>query len=230
LANEDNIATNADNNNSRTADDEYSEGDEILSNVSENAENVVEQASDPVEDAQEDDGHSDSDHSNQNDANPVNLPNVGARITFRNPDSNLLVNATVTRMHRTMQFQWPGWRNIKIDGAQCESSVNLDEISHGCIAWRYLDDGPRVPRAPGDGYIPQIDGNYTLPTGPSYKDYAEPFTDSDLGDFNGQNYNQVFFVPPFQPRVQAPPPTGMSRLRHFLSRITRQAWSPFRRR
>jgi hypothetical protein len=155
---------------------------------------------------------------------------VSARITFRHPQSNVRMNATITKMHRTMQYQWPGWRNIKIDGEQQESSVNLDEISEGCVAWRYLGDAPRIPRAPGEGYIPQYDGNYTLPAGPLYRDYGELFTDSELAG------GVVLFVPPSQPRAQSPPlptqPRARSlpgRVRQFLSRITRHAWPPFRR-
>ena len=133
-------------------------------------------------------------------------------------------------MHRTMQYQWPGWRNIRVDGETFDSSVNLDEISEGCCSWRYLDDAPRVPRAPGEGYIPQIDGNYTLPSGPAYRDYGDIFTDSELnGDAShGQVSNRVFFVPP-RPRGRSPPPSPpppprreQGRARQFLSRIFRR--------
>ena len=51
-------------------------------------------------------------------SNPESIPNVGARIVFRSPESNIIRRATVTRMHRTMQYQWPGWRNILVDGQQ----------------------------------------------------------------------------------------------------------------
>ena len=135
-------------------------------------------------------------------------------------------------MHRTMQYQWPGWRNIRIDGETFDSSVNLDVISEGCCSWRFLNDVPRVPRAPGEGYIPQIDGNYTLPSGPAYRDYGELFTDSELtGDASRrQDYNRVFFVPPSRPRDRStpssppppPPPPIQGRARQFLSRIFRR--------
>ena len=106
------------------------------------------------------------------------------------------------KMHRTMQYQWPGWRNVQVDRARKQSSVNLDIVSHLCVMWEYLDDIPPVPRAPGDGYIPQIDGNYTLPSGPSYKDYSEAFTaneiEGDTFEFRDDHVHQawVYFVAP----------------------------------
>ena len=96
-------------------------------------------------------------------------------------------------MHRTMQYQWPGWRNIIIDTNQKQSSVNLDVASQGCVSWRYLDDGaPPVPRKPGDGYIPQIDGNYTLPAGPSYKDYEYDSEEIDAPEVLSDNSHRAF--------------------------------------
>ena len=228
--------------NSGAADNEYSEGDEIQSDDPEHDANEEQLNSDVEEEAEESDNESeeetDSDQSLVRTSNPANLPNVGARITFRNPGSNVKTNATITKMHRTMQYQWPGWRNIKIDGDQFQSSVNMDVIGNGCVAWRYLGDAPPMPRAPGDGYIPQYDGNYTLPAGPSYRDYGEAFTDSELagGVTHEQGFDRAIFVPPSRPRALSPPPplqprvrSPPGRVRQLLSRITRHAWPPFRR-
>ena len=71
--------------------------------------------------------------------NPGSLPNVGARIAFKNPDSDEIIRATVVPMHRTMQYQWPGWRNIRIDGERRLSSVNMDIVSHGCVETQVKD-------------------------------------------------------------------------------------------
>jgi hypothetical protein len=186
---------NSQDDDSGAADNEYSEGDEMQIGNQEHDENEEQPISDVEEEVEENDGGSeeetDSDQSLVRDSNPANLPNVGARITFRHPQSNVRMNATITKMHRTMQYQWPGWRNIKIDGEQQESSVNLDEISEGCVAWRYLGDAPRIPRTPGEGYIPQYDGNYTLPAGPSYRDYGELFTDSELAGWWCRSWSRL---------------------------------------
>ena len=130
----------------------------------------------PEDSGDDSDVGTDDEEVTNKDDNPKVLPNVGARIQFRYPETNIIQKATVMKMHRTMQYQWPGWRNVQVDRARKQSSVNLDIVSHLCVMWEYLDDIPPVPRAPGDGYIPQIDGNYTLPSGPSYKDYSEAFT------------------------------------------------------
>ena len=160
------------------------------------------------EDVAADDEENNSDESNDNedllnkDDNPVGLPNIGARIRFRDPETNIIQKATITKMHRTMQYQWPGWRNVLVDGDRKQSSINLDIVSHLCVMWEHLDDIPPVPRAPGDGYIPQIDGNYTLPSGPSYKDYGEAFTDNEIeGDIFHihDDRTRVYFVPPSLP-------------------------------
>ena len=165
-----------------------------------------------------DDEENSSDESDDNedllnkDDNPLVLPNIGARIRFRDPETNIIQKATITKMHRTKQYQWPGWRNVFIDGDRRQSSVNLDIVSHLCVMWEYLDDIPPVPRAPGDGYIPQIDGNYTLPSGPAYKDYGEAFTDNEIdGDIvhsrdDHDDWTRVYFVPPSLP----PQPTQAS--------------------
>ena len=100
-------------------------------------------------DREDRDGTEDSDPDDDDLINPNNLPVTGDRIIFWDPDLNCRVKATVTSMHRTAQAQWPGWRNIIADNAQGESSVNLDNASHGCVKWRYLN------------MVPQIDGNYT---------------------------------------------------------------------
>ena len=144
-----------------------------------------------------------------------------------------------------MQYQWPGWRNVHIDGEHRQSSVNMDRISQGCVAWRYPLGIPRVPRAPGDGYIPQIDGNYTLPAGQSHMSYTDFLTDSEAGgdacdDAIGQTLfsanrtgrDWAIFVPVVLPQIPqlSPAARGPNRLQQFLARVTRQVWLPFRRR
>jgi hypothetical protein len=87
------------------------------------------------EDITADDEENNSDLSNDNedllnkDDNPVVLPNIGARIRFRDPETNIIQKATITKMHRTKQYQWPGWRNVFIDGDKRQSSVNLDIVN-----------------------------------------------------------------------------------------------------
>ena len=93
-----------------------------------------------------------------------------------------------------------------MDGERKQSSVNLDIVSQLCCVWEYLADIPPVPRAPGDAYMPQIDGNYTLPAGPPHKDYGDDFTDGELDGIvlhphadHEDTRHRVFFVPPTPP-------------------------------
>jgi hypothetical protein len=39
--------------------------------------------------------------------------------------TNIIQKDTITKMHRTMQHQWPGWRNVFVDGDRKQSSVNF---------------------------------------------------------------------------------------------------------
>ena len=177
------------------------------------------------------DGHNaeadSSDLTDDLNSNPVVLPNVGSRIKFRDPASNNIVKATVTRMHRTMQYQWPGWRNIRVDGEPRQSSVNLDHGSHGCVVWKYLHGAPRVPRVPVEAYvIPQTDGNYTLPAGPAYRDYDESFASSELGSGSDAEVladrPRVYFVAP-----TAPYQDYLNQQVHFRQVPRRSRWQRF---
>ena len=203
----DSSAEDIDHDNPSTDSESSADNNEEAGSVTEQESAADEQDSDDENAAVEADSDSSQDTSALSDdleSNPVVLPNVGARIQFKDPTTNIAVKATVTRMHRTMQYQWPGWRNIQVDGDPRQSSVNLDLVSHGCVVWKYLGDTPRVPRAPGDGYVvPQIDGNYTLPSGPSVKDYDDSFSDSELGtERDGFTLHvriaqpAVYFIPP----------------------------------
>ena len=120
----------------------------------------------------EDDGEDDDQFAIPNrDQNPEQLPDTGDRIMFWNPTSAIAVKATVIPMHRSVQAQWPGWRNIKEDGSGEESSVNMDIVAHNCVSWRYLAD------------VPQVDGNYTEENAttatPSTQDMSNHLRDID---------------------------------------------------
>lgn len=175
--------------------------------------------------------------------NPGSLPNVGARIAFKNPDSDEIIRATVVPMHRTMQYQWPGWRNIRIDGERRLSSVNMDIVSHGCVAWKYLHSTP-IPRNPGQGYIPQMDGNYTLPSGSSHQSSYQYYSDIDAftsDEISAESVHQAlfgltrtFFNPPVRQedpqQVHTQQQQGrFSRVLSIVSRVCRQVSQPFKR-
>ena len=85
------------------------------------------------------------------DLNPLNLPNPGDRIIYWDPNLECGIKASIIPMHRTMQVEWPGWRNVRIENTGQSYSVNMDQISFNCVSWRYLDGG-----------VPQVDGNYTV--------------------------------------------------------------------
>ena len=112
--------------------------------------------------------------------------------------------------------------------------MNLDRVSHGCGAWRFIDDAPRAPRAPRDSYIiPQTDGNYTLPSRSSYKDYDEPFTDSEegpdiLGSVHSTGLDLIFNAPTVQQAATDPSQGGP--LQQLFSRIVARLQRPFRRK
>ena len=185
------------------------------------------------------DDEAENDDLQDKNSNPANLPNVGARIAFKNPDSNEIIRATVVPMHRTMQYQWPGWRNIKIDGERQLSSVNMDVVSHGCVVWRYLQSTP-IPRHPGQGYIPQTDGNYTLPSGSSHHSSYQYYSDIESvisDDISVEAVHQAlfgltrtFFNPPVQARPQPQESGRLNRVLNIFSRVCRQVSQPFRRR
>ena len=168
------------------------------------------------------------------------MPNVGARIIFKNPSSNEIIRATVVPMHRTMQYQWPGWRNIRVDGERRLSSVNMDVVSHGCVTWKYLHSTP-IPRHPGQGYIPQVDGNCTLPSGSSHHSSYQQYY-SDLENITSDEISEeavhqalfgltrTFFQPPVQQARQQSEESGrFTRLRHMFQRVCRQVSQPFRK-
>ena len=111
--------------------------------------------------------------------NPVTLPDVGERIIFFDQDIQCTVEATVIPMHRTMQYQWPGWRNIKRDDTGGPASVNLDMVCHNCTVWRYLINDQDMESV----RIPQTDGNYTLPSGTNDIIDGEVFTEYDIDYF-----------------------------------------------
>ena len=79
------------------------------------------------------------------------MPNPGDRIIYWDPNLECGIKASIIPMHRTMQVEWPGWRNVRIENTGQSYSVNMDQISFNCVSWRYLDGG-----------VPQVDGNYTV--------------------------------------------------------------------
>ena len=105
--------------------------------------------------------------------NPTNLPNVGDRIVFWDPDSQARIKALIIPMHGNIQHQWPGWRNIINEDTDHELSVNLDPISTGCVTWKYITQ------------IPQVDGNYTEENLSSRNTLYEQLTVTVPNDYRG---------------------------------------------
>ena len=77
-------------------------------------------------------------------------------------------------MHRNIQHQWPGWRNIINEDTDHELSVNLDPISTGCVTWKYITQ------------IPQVDGNYTEENLSSRNTLYEQLTVTVPNDYRGE--------------------------------------------
>ena len=67
--------------------------------------------------------------------NPPLFPKLGDRITFVDKDAShpKLVNATVTKIYKTVQKKWPGWFNVRREDFMLESSVDLL-----ATRWRYV--------------------------------------------------------------------------------------------
>ena len=121
--------------------------------------------------------------------NPVTLPDVGERIIFFDQDIQSTAEATVIPMHRTMQYQWPGWRNIKRDDTGGASSVNLDMVCHNCTVWRYLINNQDMQSV----RIPQTDGNYTLTSGTNDIINGDVFTGYDIDYFGNPEIEREGF-------------------------------------
>ena len=66
--------------------------------------------------------------------NPRHLPEVNDRISYWDPDMARIISGTVTPMTTALQRRYPGWRNLKKDGENEESSVNLDIVGNNCVA------------------------------------------------------------------------------------------------
>ena len=79
------------------ADDEHSENDDQFE--------TGEKESEESDDENSDEGEVQEVDQDLIRSNPENLSNVGARVVFKRPVSNIIRRATVTRMHRTMQYQ-----------------------------------------------------------------------------------------------------------------------------
>ena len=98
--------------------------------------------------------------------NPDILPIPGQRIVFYDKVTRLKLEARVTLMFKSVQKKHPGWRNILVDDAPHQSSINLDINDLGCVRWMY--------RAEQHPAIPQLEGNYTLSSGATLDDRNNP--------------------------------------------------------
>ena len=97
---------------------------------------------------------------NNKQQNPATLPEAGQIIIYWSRKKQGIVEATVIRMHRTMRYRWPHWRNIECNNTGRQYSINLDIVCEDCIVWRYLvEDQPWIPT---ENNLPQVDGNYTI--------------------------------------------------------------------
>ena len=110
---------------------------------------------------------------NDKQLNPAILPDLREQILYWDRQLNRTVQATVTRMHRTMQYRWPGWRNIKCDNTGKQSSINMDLLCEQCVVWRYLEHDHDVTQGPDR--IPQGDANLTMPSS-----YVSEHEDGDV--------------------------------------------------
>ena len=63
-----------------------------------------------------------------NIANPPSLPNVGDRVAFIDSDvePSVLVEATVTKMAKTVKHKWPEWINVQRDDRTFQTSFNIN--------------------------------------------------------------------------------------------------------
>ena len=133
-------------------------------------------------------------------------------------------------MNRTMQYRWPGWRNIRQDDTGKPASVNLDMVAHNCVVWRYLVTNQNVESI----RIPQTDGNYTLPTGSNDIISGDVFTEYDI-DYLGNPADKQEEIQITLNRVQ-PSSSGInqdhsrppSSWRRSWNRLT-ELWSHLRR-
>ena len=99
-------------------DDEDSNEQNNEDSDEQNDEENLEQAlqnEDEVNEQEQSDEDDEENYLQNRDFNPQNLPNTGARIIYWDSVLGCSVKATIIPMHRTMQVQWPGWRNIRAD-------------------------------------------------------------------------------------------------------------------
>ena len=119
--------------------------------------------------------------------NPAILPDLGEQIVYWDRQLNRTVQATVIRMHRTMQYRWPGWRNIKCDTTGKQASINMDLVCEQCVVWRYAEHDQDV--AQGFDQIPQGDANLTIPSSyVSEHEDKDVFTRYDMDYFGNPSH------------------------------------------